>query len=257
MIMTFKSALALLLVGSHLASALVRQRCLMFFGPVRVRRVTELTLLLTEAFVKGFWGDDLSAAQIKRLGDDVRNDLSTRYCSSDSKSAFLALSKGSGSGEEFIGFAGVELVPDLRKFLSMSEYDFNDKVLRQDESEWDPKQGTVAAAVLGNLVVSRAYRGRGHAKHLIRSVEAVARSWGERELWLSVEDGNEGAIAVYRKKGFDPISVRQSYAIRASSIQIKTVKVGELCMRKAVAPAALTPLTDGAPSFLYAMRNLV
>lgn len=254
-------AIAALFVSLAREGAALRTRRApsMAFGPVRVRTVSDLTEGITDTFVKGFWGEGLSDAQLKRLGNDVTRDLSVRYCSEDvgdKRSALLALSKGSGASEEFLGFAGLEIVPDLRKYLGLSQFDFNEKVLGQSEGEWDPSEATMPGVVLGNLVVTQSTRGRGHAQHLIRSCEALARSWGQGELWLSVEENNSRAISVYRKKGFVPVCNRQSMAIKANEIQIKTVKVREICMRKPIA-GALAPIAEGAPALFYTMRNLV
>ena len=57
----------------------VRQVTSMAFGPVRVRAVSELNDQVIRTFVKGFWGENLSEAQITRLGNDVQRDLSVRY----------------------------------------------------------------------------------------------------------------------------------------------------------------------------------
>lgn len=55
---------------------------------------------------------------------------------------------------------------------------------------------------LEQLYLLPGLHGRGLGGHMLRHVEACARAQGREVLWLTVNKGNSGSIAVYRKAGF-------------------------------------------------------
>ena len=65
-----------------------------------------------------------------------------------------------------------------------------------------PAEDEDGAAELISMWVSPAARGLGLGDHLIAAVEDWARQVGAGVLKLAVSDGNENAIALYRRSGF-------------------------------------------------------
>jgi GNAT superfamily N-acetyltransferase len=61
----------------------------------------------------------------------------------------------------------------------------------------------VPGVYVQDLFVSPGSRGRGIGRLLIEAVRSRAATWGGRYVKLSVYDGNPGAIAFYRKLGFE------------------------------------------------------
>lgn len=62
-----------------------------------------------------------------------------------------------------------------------------------------------------SVAVAREARGRGHARTLLAShLQALAHS-GVRKVHLEVEDGNDPALALYRRLGFSNIGQREGY----------------------------------------------
>ena len=55
---------------------------------------------------------------------------------------------------------------------------------------------------LEQLYLLPALHGRGLGGRMLRHVEAMCRTQGRDVLWLTVNKGNAGSIAVYRKAGF-------------------------------------------------------
>jgi ribosomal-protein-alanine N-acetyltransferase len=65
-----------------------------------------------------------------------------------------------------------------------------------------------------SVAVAREARGRGHARALLAShLQALAHA-GIRTVHLEVEDGNEPALALYRRLGFQSVGRRDGYYLR-------------------------------------------
>jgi len=62
-----------------------------------------------------------------------------------------------------------------------------------------------------NVAVHPDHRRRGHGWRLLEHVLGVARSSGLRQLILEVRPSNEGALAMYRRFGFEEVGVRPHY----------------------------------------------
>ena len=56
---------------------------------------------------------------------------------------------------------------------------------------------------ISNMAVSPLHRRRGVATALLRAGERLARAWGESEVWLHVDEVNDGGRALYESQGFD------------------------------------------------------
>jgi ribosomal protein S18 acetylase RimI-like enzyme len=65
-----------------------------------------------------------------------------------------------------------------------------------------PAEDEEGAAELISMWVSPAARGHGVGDRLVRAVEQWARRAGARVIKLAVSEGNESAIALYRRNGF-------------------------------------------------------
>ena len=66
-------------------------------------------------------------------------------------------------------------------------------------------------AHLLNLCVRPGQRGLGHGGRLLRHALDVAGRLGADTLYLEVRRGNEAAISLYRKHGFNEIGLRHGY----------------------------------------------
>ena len=58
---------------------------------------------------------------------------------------------------------------------------------------------------IGRFYVDRAYHGQGVAHRLMEEIEELARSRGNRTMWLGVWERNDRAQAFYRKYGFQRV----------------------------------------------------
>jgi GNAT superfamily N-acetyltransferase len=67
-----------------------------------------------------------------------------------------------------------------------------------------------ARAYVDTLVVAPDAEGRGVGRALLRRVEEWARELGHREVVLDVFAGNEGAVAFYRRCGYQPDHIRMA-----------------------------------------------
>lgn len=67
--------------------------------------------------------------------------------------------------------------------------------------------------VLANLVVDPSLRGRGVGRSLVAKVEDIVRGWGEKRLYLKVEEANEPAIRLYKRLGYRVTLVEQESEI--------------------------------------------
>jgi ribosomal-protein-alanine N-acetyltransferase len=62
-----------------------------------------------------------------------------------------------------------------------------------------------------SVAIAREARGRGHARTLVAShLQALAHT-GVRKVHLEVEDGNDSALALYRRLGFKNVGRREGY----------------------------------------------
>jgi ribosomal-protein-alanine N-acetyltransferase len=65
-----------------------------------------------------------------------------------------------------------------------------------------------------SVAVAKEARGRGHARMLLAShLQALAHA-GVRTVHLEVENGNEPALALYRRLGFKRVGQREGYYVR-------------------------------------------
>ncbi|MDX1568739.1 MAG: ribosomal protein S18-alanine N-acetyltransferase [Longimicrobiales bacterium] len=94
-----------------------------------------------------------------------------------------------------------------------------------DSEAHDPPEGTAPPELVGYLVlwfvtdegeladlaVDPEYRGRGVGGFLVGRAVDRARARGVRSLFLEVRESNEGALSLYRSRGFHVISVRKGY----------------------------------------------
>ncbi len=64
---------------------------------------------------------------------------------------------------------------------------------------------------LANIAVRDDLRGRGIGSELLDWMLGVAEKAGVRNLYLEVRESNEGALRLYRGRGFEEIGVRKAY----------------------------------------------
>ncbi len=64
---------------------------------------------------------------------------------------------------------------------------------------------------IDNVAVAPEYRRRGVAEALLKNAIARSRAWGLAFLTLEVRAGNEPAIALYAKHGFQTVGRRKNY----------------------------------------------
>lgn len=65
-----------------------------------------------------------------------------------------------------------------------------------------------------SVAVAREARGRGHARTLLASHLQSLAYVGVRTVHLEVEDGNDPALALYRRLGFAQVGRREGYYLR-------------------------------------------
>ena len=65
-------------------------------------------------------------------------------------------------------------------------------------------------AYVDNLVVAQEYERKGVGRTLLDFVERRARNQGFREVVLDVFAGNQGAIAFYQRRGYQPDHIRMA-----------------------------------------------
>lgn len=66
-------------------------------------------------------------------------------------------------------------------------------------------------ATLFNLAIDPDVRRQGHAQALLAYLEEALIARHVMTLWLEVRASNEGALALYRKYGFNEVTVRRNY----------------------------------------------
>ncbi len=64
---------------------------------------------------------------------------------------------------------------------------------------------------IANVAVSPEYRGQGLGKRLMDWLEERAKNEGVEKLFLEVRVSNAPALALYKARGFEPLSVRKKY----------------------------------------------
>lgn len=64
---------------------------------------------------------------------------------------------------------------------------------------------------IATLAVDRAWRGKGHAKELIRKALQSSRFEGATHAFLEVRAGNKEALALYSSFGFENVGTRKKY----------------------------------------------
>ena len=69
-------------------------------------------------------------------------------------------------------------------------------------------------AELGDIVVAKAWRGRGIGQRLVDTVIARVREEGVREVFLEVRESNESAQRLYLRNGFREVARRRNYYTR-------------------------------------------
>jgi [ribosomal protein S18]-alanine N-acetyltransferase len=80
-----------------------------------------------------------------------------------------------------------------------------------------------------SVAVRREVRGRGHGLALVAAhLQGLAHA-GIRTVHLEVEDGNDPALALYRRLGFTPAGRREGYYLRSDGS-----RVGALTMSRAL-----------------------
>jgi ribosomal-protein-alanine N-acetyltransferase len=62
-----------------------------------------------------------------------------------------------------------------------------------------------------NLSVAPAAQHRGHARHMLDELQALARAKRAAQLWLEVRVSNERARMLYERYGFHTIGLRRGY----------------------------------------------
>jgi ribosomal-protein-alanine N-acetyltransferase len=62
-----------------------------------------------------------------------------------------------------------------------------------------------------NLCVDPQVQGRGHGRHLLRTLLKIARTHGAQRVFLEVRPSNPHAIALYHNEGFNEIGRRPRY----------------------------------------------
>ncbi|HLL11586.1 MAG TPA: ribosomal protein S18-alanine N-acetyltransferase [Rubrivivax sp.] len=62
-----------------------------------------------------------------------------------------------------------------------------------------------------NITVAPAWQCRGHGRHLLHAVLALARQRDLASVWLEVRQGNLRAQALYRRMGFVESGLRRAY----------------------------------------------
>lgn len=77
----------------------------------------------------------------------------------------------------------------------------------------DPRQ-SAGAAWLYDINVFPAFRRRGYGSAILAAAEALTAREGWTSLGLNVFGGNEGAIALYRRNGYDVSSISMHKSVQ-------------------------------------------
>jgi ribosomal protein S18 acetylase RimI-like enzyme len=77
---------------------------------------------------------------------------------------------------------------------------------------------------ISNLVVDPSYRRRGYAQQLINECETISRKWGYEEVFLHVDIGEEPAVALYRKLGYETIAEEPVWKVAFTGVQLRFMR---------------------------------
>lgn len=83
--------------------------------------------------------------------------------------------------------------------LSYSQLELDGQLIGYMAAQIDENKRT---CFLSKIYVLNACRGRGYARLFLDSLMAECRDRGADKIWLTVNKGNSGSIAAYRKMGF-------------------------------------------------------
>lgn len=83
--------------------------------------------------------------------------------------------------------------------LSYSQLELDALMIGYMAAKIDPNKKT---CFLSKIYILNAYRGRGYARLLLDNLAAECQDRGADRIWLTVNKGNSGSIAAYRKMGF-------------------------------------------------------
>ena len=83
--------------------------------------------------------------------------------------------------------------------LSYSQLELDGLMIGYMAAKIDPNKKT---CFLSKIYILNAYRGRGYARLFLDNLAAECRDRGADRIWLTVNKGNSGSIAAYRKMGF-------------------------------------------------------
>lgn len=213
-------------------------------------------------FARTFWPADLdlSGSQMAQLEEQHRADFDLRYGALTGKRRFPSLLLVARDGaDEIVGTAGVEMTivdpgacsvwdraqaeglfaERLGAMGGRERNQYRKAELPELASVFLQGQGQAVRPVLSNLAVSRAYRGTGLGQRLIAECEARIRnagSWTGEDLWLLVEQGNEPAVKLYTRVGFETVWRTERMATRvagaAGALQLNQEATLVLAMAK-------------------------
>ena len=77
---------------------------------------------------------------------------------------------------------------------------------------------------INNIAVDENFRNRGIASGILNNIIDICKQRGVTTLFLEVNERNEGAIALYKKFGFEQIAVRKNYYKSGNAI-IMSLKI--------------------------------
>lgn len=88
---------------------------------------------------------------------------------------------------------------------------------------------------LENMCIAKSFQGKGLANKLMQDLQQFAFDSSAEEIWLEVRESNESAIALYKKFGFETVSIRKDYYRILDSDQ----KEHALLMKKTLSASTL------------------
>lgn len=203
-------------------------------SPVRTGRELEDA---SEFFVRTFWPDSVNSLSAqKQLEGDQLNDWCRRYDPTEAagRQGTLLVAKEFG---RIVGVASVAATPygQLGSGKVPSSLNFDPRAAKESRDIFVSKARPRGdkCPVLANLSVNPKARRRGIASKLAAKAESVAKSWGYEEIALAVEETNEPAKRLYRKRGYlDLYSNVVSTKIQVEGERIRTAKTANAVMIK-------------------------